>query len=71
MVLKPLAMDHYLMGDWNGRLFRVSSQGEKSELINTQDAKLNLADFEYIPEKKLLVIPTLYGNKLVGFKLDF
>ena len=40
------------------------------ELINTQDAKLNLADFEYIPEKKQLVIPTLYGNKLISFKLE-
>lgn len=68
--IRALGAGAYLMGDWTGRLFRVSAQGEKKELINTQDAKLNLADFEYIPDKKMLVIPTLYGNKLLAYKLD-
>jgi len=39
-------------------------------IVFSQDAKLNLADFEYIPEKNLLIVPTLYGNKLLAFKLD-
>jgi hypothetical protein len=68
--VKALEDGSYLMGDWTGRIFRVSPSGEKSELINTQDAKLTLADFEYIPGKNILVVPTLYGNRLIAFKLD-
>jgi hypothetical protein len=67
--VKPDGKGRYLMGDWMGRLFRVSPSGEKIELINSKDAKLTLADFEYIQEKNLLIIPTLVGNKLLAFEL--
>jgi hypothetical protein len=59
----------YLMGDWNGRIFKVMASGEKIELLNTMDAKLTLADFEYIPEKNLLVIPTLNANRILAFRV--
>ncbi|MFC2141722.1 SMP-30/gluconolactonase/LRE family protein [Acidobacteriota bacterium] len=59
----------YLMGDWNGRIFTVMASGEKIELLNTMDAKLTLADFEFIPEKSLLVIPTLNGNRVLAFRV--
>ncbi len=68
--IQALEDGSYLMGDWNGRIFRVSANGEQLELINTLDAKLTLADFEYIPEKGLLVIPTLYGNRVLAYKLQ-
>ena len=67
--VKPDGRGGYLMGDWMGRIYRVSPSGAKAELVNSQDAKLTLADFEYIPEKNLLVVPTLVGNKLVAFEL--
>jgi len=59
----------YLMGDWNGRIFKVLASGEKIELLNTMDAKLTLADFEFIPGKNLLVVPTLYGNRVLAFRV--
>jgi len=59
----------YLMGDWNGRIFQVHADGKKLELLNTMDAKLTLADFAFIPEKNLLVIPTLYGNRVLAYRL--
>jgi sugar lactone lactonase YvrE len=67
--VKPDGKGRYLMGDWMGRLYRVSPTGETVELVNSRDAKLNLADFEYIQEKNLLIIPTLVGNKLLAFEL--
>jgi hypothetical protein len=59
----------YLMGDWNGRIFKVLASGEKLELLNTMDAKLTLADFEFIPGKSLLVVPTLNGNRVLAFRV--
>jgi hypothetical protein len=67
--IQALEDGSYLMGDWNGRIFRVAATGEKLELLNTLDAKLTLADFEFIPEKGLLVIPTLYRNQVLAYKL--
>jgi len=67
--IQALGDGSYLMGDWNGRIFRVTASGEKLELLNTMDAKLTLADFEFIPEKNLLVIPTLYGNRVLAYRL--
>ncbi len=59
----------YLMGDWNGRIFKVLASGEKLELLNSMDAKLTLADFAFIPEKNLLVVPTLYGNRVLAYRV--
>lgn len=68
--VKPDGQGRYLMGDWMGRLYRVSPSGERIELINSKDAKLTLADFEYIQEKNLLIVPTLVGNMLLAFELE-
>lgn len=68
--VKPVGKGRYIMGDWMGRLYLVSSSGERVELINSKDAKLTLADFEYIPDKNLLIVPTLVGNKLLAFELS-
>jgi len=67
--IQALGDGSYLMGDWNGRIFRITASGEKLELLNTQHAKLTLADFEFIPEKGLLIIPTLYGNRVLAYRL--
>ena len=68
--IRSLGQGEYLMGDWNGRILRISAEGDAQEILNTLDAKLTLADFEYIPEKRLLVVPTLYGNRVLAFTLD-
>ncbi len=68
--VKPYGQGQFLMGDWTGRLFLVEESGESVELLNTQEAAINIADFEYIPEKKLLVIPTLAGNEVIAYSLE-
>jgi len=34
--------------------------------VSAQD---EIIDFEYIPDKNLLIVPTLVGNKLLAFEL--
>lgn len=67
---KPDGNGNYLVGDYNGRLFLVTPDGEKEELLNTKDAGQTLADFEYIQGKHLLIIPTLFDNRIVAFTLN-
>jgi sugar lactone lactonase YvrE len=62
--------DNYLVSHYMGNLYMVKPDGEVTELINTRDEKINIADFEYIADKHLIVIPALRNNKLLGYKFD-
>jgi len=61
--------ENYLISDYNGRIFRVSKTGQKTELLNRTAPQKTCADFDYIPDKKLLVIPSLYDNRLTCYKI--
>ncbi|MBM4159661.1 MAG: hypothetical protein FJ217_01035 [Ignavibacteria bacterium] len=65
--IKADGKGNLLISDYNGRVFRVSTSGERTLLLNTTVPKYFCADFEYIPEKNLLVIPTLFDNRLMAF----
>jgi len=58
----------YLVSHWEGQLYRITSAGHVTELLDTI-GDINLADFEYIQGEKLLVVPTFVGNKVVAYKL--
>ncbi|MEI6456306.1 MAG: hypothetical protein WCO93_08455 [bacterium] len=62
-------MGNYLVSDYNGRLFKISSKGEKQLLLNTTAPSRGCAAFEYIPEKRLLIIPTLVDNRVVAYEI--
>jgi len=68
--LKSDGKGNWLISDYNGRIFRVTPAGEKMLLLDTRASGKSCADFEYIPEKKLLVIPTLTDNRIMTFKLN-
>lgn len=59
---------NYIISDYNGRVFLVSPSGEKTELLNTKTPQLFCADFEFIPEQNLLVIPTLFDNRIMTYR---
>jgi hypothetical protein len=59
----------YLISDYNGRIFRISKGGQATLLLNGTAAKKFCADFAYLPDKKLLIIPSLEDNNLTAWKL--
>lgn len=61
--------DGYLVSDFMGNLYLVKPSGQVTELINTREAKLNIADFEYIPDKNMVVSPAMRSNKLICYRL--
>ncbi|MBT3244848.1 MAG: hypothetical protein HN352_17010 [Bacteroidetes bacterium] len=58
-----------LYSDWNGHLFKRAPSGETTEILNTSTAGIQLADFKWIEEKNLLIIPSLYDNRVMCWKI--
>lgn len=58
-----------LVSHWEGQVFLIYPTGEVIEVLDIMDQGLNAADFEFIKEKNLLIIPTFMGNKVVAYKL--
>lgn len=60
----------YLFSDYYGRLYHADRAGRRTLLLERRGAQGYCADFEYIPSLHLLVIPTLFDNRLTAFSLD-
>ncbi len=58
----------YVISDWSGRI-QMISPGEKVILGNSTDDNIQAADLGYIPEDKLILIPTFFDNRVVARKL--
>lgn len=67
--LQPLGDGRILFSDFNGHLFMLDKPGSYREILNTTTIQTNLADFEWIPEKRMLIIPGLYSNRMGAYKL--
>ncbi|KAB7730224.1 ATP-binding protein [Rudanella paleaurantiibacter] len=62
--------DNYLVSDWNGQIFYVDGKGEKQQLLDSREQKVNTADIEYVPGQKLLLVPTFFKNKVVAYRVE-
>lgn len=62
--------DNYFVSDWNGQLFYVQAGGEKQQLLDSREQKINTADIEYVRSQKLLIVPTFFKNKLVAYRVQ-
>ena len=60
----------YLVSFFEGILYRVTKSGEITELLNTRNTETNIADFEYIASKKMLIVPALWNHKIIAYRLD-
>ncbi|MHC4698346.1 MAG: SMP-30/gluconolactonase/LRE family protein, partial [Planctomycetota bacterium] len=59
---------YYIVSHWEGETYRISPSGDIVEILD-MPAGLNSADFEFIKEKSMLIIPTFYGNKVIAYEL--
>ena len=60
--------DGYLVSLYYGILLHVKHNGTVTQLMNTKEQNIPCADFEYIENEKMVIIPTLWNNKLYGYK---
>ena len=68
--IQPMKDGRILFGDYNGHLFILGKDGKYREILNTTSIGTNLADFEWIEDKGILIIPGLYSNKLGAYRLE-
>jgi hypothetical protein len=52
-----------------GRVYRVSPNGEIKKLLDTTVLECFAADFEYVAENNLLLIPTFTDNRIMAYEL--
>ena len=45
-------------------------EDEIQVLVDTTAAQNYCADLDYDPESKLILVPTLYGNRLIAYEID-
>ena len=69
--LKPLGGGDYLISDWAGKISWIDPSGKTMLLMDTSNAKINAADFEYIADRNLLLVPTFFDNRVVAYTLAF
>ncbi len=61
---------NYLVSHWEGQTYVVAPDGEVVEILDTSYDGANAADFEYIRERNLLIIPTFVDNRVVAYRVS-
>ena len=59
-----------LVSHWEGRVLRIAADGTVTKLLDTSVAEEQSADFEYLPEQGLLVVPTFLDGRVVAYRFD-
>lgn len=60
----------YLVSCWEGQVYRISPAGEIVQILDTLPLGRNTADFEYLPDRRLLIVPTFLGNSVVAYNVQ-
>lgn len=68
--LKQLADGRYIVSDWRGKTQVIEKGEDPVVLIDTTKQNINAADLEFIPSKKLLLIPTFFDNRVVAYQVQ-
>ncbi len=55
--IRPDGKGNLLVSLWKGKIYRVDPEGNITLIFHTENRGEYSADFEYIPEKNLLIIP--------------
>ncbi len=67
--IRPDGKGNLLVSLWKGKIYRVTDDGEITLILHTENTGDYAADFEYVPNNKMLIIPTFYNNSVVGYNL--
>jgi DNA-binding beta-propeller fold protein YncE len=63
-----LSGNKFIISDWAGRIMQVNPS-EKVVLSNTTEENMQAADLGYIPDKKWVLIPTFFDNRVIASQL--
>jgi len=58
----------WLTSDWTGNV-QLIQFGKIKKLLSTADQKINAADLGYIPDQRIILVPTFHNNRIVAYKI--
>ena len=59
-----------LVSHWEGQTYVITDDGQLTRVLDTMPERLNTADFEFIADEGLLIIPTFLGNRVVAYRVN-
>jgi len=65
--IRPDGNGNLIVSLWKGKIYRVDPSGGTELILHTENIGAYSADFEYIIDNKLLIIPSFYGNYVTGY----
>ncbi|MEO0559301.1 MAG: ATP-binding protein [Bacteroidota bacterium] len=68
--LEAVGDGSYLASGFDGRIYHVHADGRKTLLLDTSGDGIRAADIDYIPETRLLLVPTMQSNRLMAYRLS-
>jgi sugar lactone lactonase YvrE len=57
-----------LVSDYNGKIYSIDPNGQKTLLLDSTAPEHFCANFAYIPERKLFIVPSLNDNRVIAYK---
>lgn len=66
--LETIGDGNFIFSNWGGKI-HISKNGKIITLLDQSADQLNTADLDYIPEKKLVLVPTFFGNNVDAYRL--
>ncbi|MFC1762323.1 SMP-30/gluconolactonase/LRE family protein [Planctomycetota bacterium] len=60
----------YLVSHVAGNIYEVNLSGKVTELLNTREMDLKIADFGFIPNQQLIVAPIINKDILIGYTIN-
>lgn len=67
--LKPFDNDRFLVSNWAGKVVIEGKNTEPVVLLDTSPQNINAADFEFIAQDSLLLVPTFHHNQVVAYRI--
>jgi len=68
--LKAYGDGAYLVSNWKGKTQLVQREGPTRVLLDTTADKVQSADFEYIADQRLLLIPTFFDGHVKAYRIE-
>lgn len=60
--------NEFIVSCWAGAVYHVKG-GEKTQLLDTREKKINSADIGYDAKNRIVYVPTFFGNTVVAYEL--
>ena len=66
--LLSIGEKRWISSDWIGNI-QLIDDGEIKKLLSSAEQQINAADLGYIPEQKIILVPTFHNNRVIAYQL--